>query len=228
MRPPFLAPVHREGWIFVGLFFICSVLLNHLSGFLGTVGFILTGWCLYFFRDPQRVTPTREGLVVSPADGLIVAITSANPPSELGLKEGKWQRISIFLNVFDVHINRIPMDGRIKKSIYYPGKFFNASLDKASEFNERQSLVLETNQKQEIAFVQIAGLIARRIRCDVQENQQVQSGERYGLIRFGSRVDLYVPEKTPILVIEGQKVIGGESVIADFNTKEGSRSGVVR
>ena len=195
---------------------------------MGVVGFILTGWCLYFFRDPQRVTPTREGLVVSPADGLIVAIAKVNPPSELGLKDGKWQRISIFLNVFDVHINRIPMDGRIKKSVYYPGKFFNASLDKASEFNERQSLVLEVKKGQEIAFVQIAGLIARRIRCDVQENQQVQAGERYGLIRFGSRVDLYLPEETPVHVVEGQRVIGGESILADFNSEETSRSGVVR
>ncbi|MBN9343086.1 MAG: phosphatidylserine decarboxylase [Caedibacter sp. 38-128] len=228
MRPPFLAPVHREGWIFVGLFFICALLLNQFSSFLGVVGFILTGWCLYFFRDPQRVTPTREGLVVSPADGLIVAIAKVNPPSELGLKDGKWQRISIFLNVFDVHINRIPMDGRIKKSVYYPGKFFNASLDKASEFNERQSLVLEVKKGQEIAFVQIAGLIARRIRCDVQENQQVQAGERYGLIRFGSRVDLYLPEETPVHVVEGQRVIGGESILADFNSEETSRSGVVR
>jgi len=210
MRPPFLAP------------------FNQFSSFLGVVGFILTGWCLYFFRDPQRVTPTREGLVVSPADGLIVAIAKVNPPSELGLKDGKWQRISIFLNVFDVHINRIPMDGRIKKSVYYPGKFFNASLDKASEFNERQSLVLEVKKGQEIAFVQIAGLIARRIRCDVQENQQVQAGERYGLIRFGSRVDLYLPEETPVHVVEGQRVIGGESILADFNSEETSRSGVVR
>lgn len=228
MRPPFLAPVHREGWIFVGLFFICALLLNQLSNFLGVIGFILTGWCLYFFRDPQRVTPTHEGLVVSPADGLIVGINEVTPPSELGLKEGKWQRISIFLNVFDVHINRIPMDGRIKKSIYYAGKFFNASLDKASEFNERQSLVLEVSKGREIAFVQIAGLIARRIRCDVQENQQVQAGERYGLIRFGSRVDVYLPAETPILVIEGQRVIGGESILADFNSKDSSRVGTVR
>ncbi|MBN9412607.1 MAG: phosphatidylserine decarboxylase [Candidatus Paracaedimonas acanthamoebae] len=228
MRPPLLAPVHREGWIFVGLFFICALLLNQLSGFLGVLGFILTGWCLYFFRDPQRVTPTREGLVVSPADGLIVSIIKVTPPSELGLKEGAWQRISVFLDVFDVHINRIPMDGRIKKSIYYPGKFFNASLDKASEFNERQSLVLEVKKDREIAFVQIAGLIARRIRCDVQENQQVQTGERYGLIRFGSRVDIYLPEETPVFVIEGQRVIGGESIIADFNSTESSRSGAIR
>ena len=138
------------------------------------------------------------------------------------------QRISVFLDVFDVHINRIPMDGRIKKSIYYPGKFFNASLDKASEFNERQSLVLEVKKDREIAFVQIAGLIARRIRCDVQENQQVQTGERYGLIRFGSRVDIYLPEETPVFVIEGQRVIGGESIIADFNSTESSRSGAIR
>jgi phosphatidylserine decarboxylase len=228
MRPPFLAPVHREGWIFVGLFFICALLLNQFSSFLGVIGFILTGWCLYFFRDPQRITPLREGLVISPADGLVLSIIKANPPSELELKEGNWQRISIFLNVFDVHINRIPMDGRIKKSIYYPGKFFNASLDKASEFNERQSLVLEVKKGREIAFVQIAGLIARRIRCDVQENQLVQAGERYGLIRFGSRVDLYLPEETPLCVIEGQKVIGGETIIADFNSKESSRFGAIR
>lgn len=228
MRPPVVAPIHREGWIFVAIFGICALLMGMVSTFLGWLGIALTGWCAYFFRDPERVTPVREGLVISPADGIILHIHEANPPKELGLEEGAWKKISIFLNVFDVHINRVPMDGKITKSIYNPGKFLNASFDKASEENERQSLVLETKDHKEIAFVQIAGLVARRIRCDVNESQIVQAGERYGLIRFGSRVDLYLPKDTQPLVIEGQRMIGGETVIADLKSQEPSRIGDIR
>ena len=165
MRIPVLAPLHREGWVFVAIFLACALMLGLISDTLGWIGIILTGWCVYFFRDPERVTPVRSGLVVSPADGVIQAITLANPPQELDLKGEDWTRISIFLSVFDVHVNRIPCDGKIIKSVYRPGKFINASLDKASEYNERQALAMVDPDGHEIAFVQIAGLIARRILC---------------------------------------------------------------
>ena len=228
MRIPVLAPLHREGWVFVAIFLACALMLGLISDTLGWIGIILTGWCVYFFRDPERVTPVRSGLVVSPADGVIQAITLANPPQELDLKGEDWTRISIFLSVFDVHVNRIPCDGKIIKSVYRPGKFINASLDKASEYNERQALAMVDPDGHEIAFVQIAGLIARRILCDVQEGQQVRAGERFGMIRFGSRVDIYLPKNITPLVIEGQRVIGGETVIADFSSQEPERIGEVR
>lgn len=228
MRIPVLAPLHREGWVFVAVFLACALMLGLVSDTLGWIGIILTGWCVYFFRDPERVTPVRSGLVISPADGVIQAITLANPPQELDLKGEDWTRISIFLSVFDVHVNRIPCDGKIIKSVYRPGKFINASLDKASEYNERQALAMVDPDGHEIAFVQIAGLIARRILCDVQEGQQVRAGERFGMIRFGSRVDIYLPKNITPLVIEGQRVIGGETVIADFSSQEPERIGEVR
>jgi phosphatidylserine decarboxylase len=228
MRIPVLAPLHREGWVFVAIFLACALMLGLVSDTLGWIGIILTGWCVYFFRDPERVTPVRSGLVVSPADGVIQAVTLANPPQELDLKGENWMRISIFLSVFDVHVNRIPCDGKIIKSVYRPGKFINASLDKASEYNERQALAMVDPDGHEIAFVQIAGLIARRILCDVQEGQQVRAGERFGMIRFGSRVDIYLPKNITPLVIEGQRVIGGETVIADFSSQEPERIGEVR
>lgn len=228
MRIPVLAPLHREGWVFVAIFLACALMLGLVSDTLGWIGIILTGWCVYFFRDPERVTPVRSGLVISPADGVIQAVTLANPPQELDLKGEDWTRISIFLSVFDVHVNRIPCDGKIIKSVYRPGKFINASLDKASEYNERQALAMVDSDGHEIAFVQIAGLIARRILCDVQEGQQVRAGERFGMIRFGSRVDIYLPKNITPLVIEGQRVIGGETVIADFSSQEPERIGEVR
>lgn len=228
MRIPVLAPLHREGWVFVAIFLACALMLGLVSDTLGWIGIILTGWCVYFFRDPERVTPVRSGFVISPADGVIQAVTLANPPQELDLKGEDWTRISIFLSVFDVHVNRIPCDGKIIKSVYRPGKFINASLDKASEYNERQALAMVDPDGHEIAFVQIAGLIARRILCDVQEGQQVRAGERFGMIRFGSRVDIYLPKNITPLVIEGQRVIGGETVIADFSSQEPERIGEVR
>lgn len=228
MRIPVLAPLHREGWVFVAIFLACALMLGLVSDTLGWIGIILTGWCVYFFRDPERVTPVRSGLVISPADGIIQAVTLANPPQELDLKGEDWTRISIFLSVFDVHVNRIPCDGKIIKSVYRTGKFINASLDKASEYNERQALAMVDPDGHEIAFVQIAGLIARRILCDVQEGQQVRAGGRFGMIRFGSRVDIYLPKNITPLVIEGQRVIGGETVIADFSSQEPERIGEVR
>jgi phosphatidylserine decarboxylase len=228
MMQHFTPNIHRDGWIFIAIFAFCALVLSLMAESLGWIGAILTGWCVYFFRDPERVTPVREQLIISPGDGLVQAIVEASPPDEMDLKAGKWLRISIFLSVFDVHVNRVPIGGKIIKSVYHPGKFFNASLDKASEHNERQVLVVETKDKKEIGFVQIAGLIARRIRCDVEEGQEVKTGERFGMIRFGSRVDVYLPKGTAIQVIEGQRVIGGETVIADLTSNEESRKGEYR
>ena len=220
--------IHREGWVFVAVFAVIALVLGMVADVLGWLGFVLTCWCAYFFRDPDRIVPTRSGLVVSPADGVVQRICQAVPPDEMGMKKGKYNRISIFLNVFDVHINRTPIAGKVIKSYYVPGKFLNASLDKASEENERQCLVVETEDKAEVGFVQIAGLIARRIRCDVSVGQALETGERFGLIRFGSRMDIYLPEKVTILVSEGQRMISGETVIADFQSEENNRTGVKR
>lgn len=210
-------PIHRDGWKFIAAFAVISLSLGFLSRELGWLGVILTGWCVYFFRDPDRVTPLKEDAIISPADGVVCGITETQPPKELNL-EGTFTRISIFLNVFDVHVNRIPLNGTITKSIYHPGKFFNASLDKASEYNERQALVVET-AKHSVVFVQIAGLIARRILCEVTEGQHVKAGERFGLIRFGSRVDIYVPQGISPLVMVGQRMIGGETILADLSSQ---------
>jgi phosphatidylserine decarboxylase len=208
-------PIHKDGWKFILIFAFVSLVLAYVSSELGWIGALLTGWCVYFFRDPDRVTPQAEGAVISPADGVVSAIGESLPPKELGLEgEEKWTRISIFLNVFDVHVNRIPLEGVITKSVYHPGKFFNASLDKASEYNERQSLMVQTASGQSLIFVQIAGLIARRILCEVIENQQVKAGERFGLIRFGSRVDVYLPQGIAPQVLVGQRMISGETILA--------------
>ena len=214
-----LCPIHPEGWRFVGIFAFIALLLAQLHPALGAVGFVLAMWCIYFFRNPQRVTPERLGCLVSPADGRIVAISDQLPAPELGLSESVHTRISIFLNVFDVHVNRLPTSGMIKKVFYHPGKFFNASLDKASEHNERNTLIIETPEGLLIGCVQIAGLIARRIRCDVKEGDQVKRGQVYGLIRFGSRMDIYIPKDADILVLKGQRVIAGETLLAQFFQK---------
>ena len=184
---------------------------------------LVTAWIAYFFRDPARVTPLREGLVVAPADGRISAIERVRPPTELGLGEAQRLRVSIFLSVFDVHINRSPVAGRIARSIYVPGSFLNAALDKASEENERRGLVIATAGDSEIAVVQIAGLIARRIVTFVNEGDSVGAGERFGLIRFGSRVDVYLPPGRGSLVAVGQRAIGGETVLADLRAEEPER-----
>ena len=226
-----LTIVHPEGWRFIGIFGVVASILyllgNQIGHFWGDIGFILTAWCVYFFRNPERVTPTRPGLIVSPADGKIVAIKEVTPPKELMLEGGPRTRISIFLNVFDVHVNRIPIEGTIIQSLYHPGKFFNASLDKASEHNERQTLGIEMDDKKDLAVVQIAGLIARRIRCDVGEDEKVSSGQRYGIIRFGSRADVYLPIGVNALVVEGQRTVGGETVLADLESVEDNRQGAI-
>lgn len=228
MKPPILAPVHREGWVFVSIFLALTLVLFWICDALGFLGLVLTIWCLYFFRNPQRVTPIRDGLVISAADGFVQAIRETTLPPELrdGDDQTTYWRISVFLSVFDVHINRIPINGTILKSHYHPGKFFNASLDKASEHNERQSLLLAADHDQTpVGVVQIAGLIARRIRCDVGVGEKVQTGFRYGLIRFGSRVDVYIPIHHVPFVIEGQRVIAGETVLADLLSSEPRRLG---
>ncbi|RYE06364.1 MAG: phosphatidylserine decarboxylase [Rickettsiaceae bacterium] len=212
--------IHREGYIFIISFAAVTFLLASFSTALGWIGFTATMWCAYFFRNPERITPIDDNLVISPADGIVQSISESIPPAELGLGDELMTRISIFLNVFNVHVNRIPIAGKIRALHYNPGKFFNASLDKASIHNERQSVLLETKSGHNVIFVQIAGLVARRIVCDLEEGSEVRSGERYGIIRFGSRADVYLPLKTAILVSVGQTAIGGETVIANFEIKK--------
>lgn len=215
-----LPKIHKEGFLFVGIFLFITFLLSLISCVLGYIGLILSAWCVYFFRDPDRVVPLQEGLVLSPADGVVHIIEeNAETPEEMDLPKGNWTRISIFLNVFNVHVNRVPTEGKIIRSIYHPGKFLNASLDKASKENERQSLVVETADKVQVGFSQIAGLIARRIRCDIREGDEVKTGQRFGLIRFGSRCDIYLPGSVAPRVIVGQKTIAGETVLGDLKGK---------
>ena len=192
------------------------------------VGGILTAWCAYFFRDPVRHTPIREGLVISPADGIVQMISKAVPPSEVEMPIEALTRISIFMNVFDVHVNRSPVDGQISGLGYRPGAFLNASLDKASEENERQVVKITMADGMEIVLVQIAGLVARRILCWVEREQPIRVGERFGMIRFGSRVDVYLPEGVSPLVVVGQKAVAGETVLADMKSDEAQRKGNAR
>ena len=219
--------IHPEGWRFVVIFSFISFVLAFFSQFLGWVGFILSCWCFYFFRNPKRVTPTREGLLISPADGKVVLITDIVPPKDWGMGDEPRTRISIFLNVFDVHINFIPISGVIKKVIYHPGRFFNASLDKASEFNERNTIVMDSGAYGDLAFVQIAGLIARRIRCDAMVGDDVTAGSSYGLIRFGSRVDVYLPKGAQPHVCIGQRMVARETILSDLKSDEPQREGCV-
>ncbi len=215
MTPKVLCPIHRAGWPFIAIFAAVTILLWWLWLPLGLAGVVLTLWCAYFFRDPPRVTPVRDGLVVAPADGRVSQVTSATPPRELGLGEKPLPRISIFMSVFDCHVNRSPVSGKVEKIVYQPGKFFNADLDKASVDNERNALVI-TIPGGRIAVVQIAGLVARRIVCFVRMGQPIGAGERFGMIRFGSRVDVYLPEGVPPLVAVGQTATAGETVLADL------------
>jgi phosphatidylserine decarboxylase len=219
--------IHPEGWRFAAIFGGVTLLLFLLSPILGWMGVILTLWCFYFFRNPTRVTPNRYGLIVSPADGKIVAVQEVVPPADWDMGSEVRVRISIFLNVFDVHLNRIPIKSQVRKVLYHTGKFFNASLDKASEHNERNTLILDINNEQDIAVTQIAGLIARRIRCDVKPEQVVETGELFGIIRFGSRTDIYLPVGVASLVIEGQRMVGGETVLADLMSDETARQGSI-
>ncbi len=223
-----LVPINREGYRFIAIFAVVTFFLFQWMEPLGWIGVVLTAWCAYFFRDPERTTPTREGLVISPADGVVQMIERAVPPEELGMGDDARMRISVFMNVFNVHVNRAPMDGTITKVCYRPGKFLNASLDKASEANERQSIRMTTTGGKDIAFVQIAGLVARRILCDLKEGEEVKAGGRFGLIRFGSRVDVYLDEGMAPLVLPGQLTVAGETVLADGASDEPQRHGEVR
>lgn len=218
-----LAPVHRDGHKFLAIGLGLTLLFFLLWPPLGWLLALATAYTAYFFRDPDRVTPLREGLVIAPADGKIQLIERVRPPAELGLGEAERVRISIFLSVFDVHINRSPVAGRIARAIYIPGLFLNAALDKASEDNERRALVIAMPGGDEIAVVQIAGLIARRIVSFQGEGANVGVGERIGLIRFGSRVDLYLPPGRGTLVAVGQRAVGGETVLADLRSQEAER-----
>jgi phosphatidylserine decarboxylase len=190
---------------------------------LGWIGTLLTLWCALFFRDPARVTPVRDGIVVAPADGRVSMITQAMPPAELGLGDKPLPRVSIFMSVFNCHVNRSPATGKIERIAYRPGVFINAELDKASEDNERNSLVIASANGR-IGVIQIAGLVARRIVCFVREGQSIGAGERFGLIRFGSRLDVYLPDGTKPLVSEGQTAVAGETILADFRLSDSGRT----
>jgi phosphatidylserine decarboxylase len=218
-----MVPISPEGYPFIGAFALASLLLFWLWTPLGWIGTVLTLWCVLFFRDPPRVTPVREGLVVAPADGRVSQVTTAPPPHELGLGSTPLPRISIFMSVFDCHINRCPVAGTVENIVYQPGKFFNADLDKASADNERNSLVIATAGAR-VAVVQIAGLVARRIVCFVRVGQPVGAGERFGMIRFGSRLDVYLPEGVAPLVAVGQIAIAGETVLADLRVPDAGRA----
>lgn len=213
---PVLVPIHSAGYPFIAGFAGATLLLGLLWSPLLIPGGLLTAWCIYFFRDPPRVTPQRAGLVISPADGIVLPHVQAAPPPELGLGETTRTRISIFMNVFDVHVNRNPVSGRLRHLAYHKGRFLNASLDKASVHNERNALCIELPDRRDIVVVQIAGLVARRILCDLREGHSLNQGERFGMIRFGSRLDVYLPEGVAPLVSPGQRMIAGESVLADL------------
>jgi phosphatidylserine decarboxylase len=218
-----LTPIHPEGYPFIGGFALASLVLFWLWPPLGWLGTVLTAWCAYFFRDPVRVTPIAEGVVVSPADGRVSLVVNAVPPPELSLGNRPLPRVSIFMSVFDCHVNRSPVTGRIERIAYTRGKFLNADLDKASEDNERNALVIESGAAR-IGVVQIAGLVARRIVGWVKDGQDIGAGERIGMIRFGSRVDVYLPTGTMPLVSVGQTALAGETVIADLGTLASGRS----
>jgi phosphatidylserine decarboxylase len=211
-------PIHKEGYKFILIFAIATALLAMLSNFLGLIGLVATLWCIFFFRDPERIIPVEENVIVSPADGVVTRVEySVEAPEELGYGKKKFNKISVFLNVFNVHVNRVPVSGKITKVIYRPGKFLSANADEASIENERNAAIVKTKNNLEIVFVQVAGLVARRIISELKEDQEVTIGQRYGIIRFGSRADIYLPEAVEIKSLVGQTMIGGETIIAKIN-----------
>ena len=220
--------INNDGWRFISIFAAATALLAIIWLPLGVIGLILTVWCYYFFRDPDRVTPQIKDVVVSPADGTVQMITRVAGPEELGLNNKTFNRISIFMSVFNVHVNRAPASGKIIRKAYIKGKFFNATLDKASKDNERQMLAMRTDCGKEIAFVQIAGLVARRIICYAKDGQQYQAGERFGHIRFGSRLDVYLPTDIEPQVCVGQTMIAGETILANLKSDAPRVEGVVK
>ena len=214
----YIPSIHKEGKVIVFGAFVIMILAFMMSGTLDLIFAMPALLCAYFFRDPERVTPSGDNLVISPADGIVQQIVEIYPPDELQMEKIEMKRISIFLSVFDVHVNRIPVSGIVKGVVYKPGKFINASLDKASNDNERQAILIETDyEKKDVIVVQIAGLIARRIVCDLQKDMNVDSGNRFGIIKFGSRVDLYLPKNIKVRVLVGQKMIAGETIVADLS-----------
>lgn len=234
IKQTMFTPTHKAGWPFILGFAIVSIILSLIWNGFALIGLVLTLWCVYFFRDPIRSVPVREGLVVAPGDGRVTQIVEAcQLPIELRAdgtsdtdEDGDYTRISIFLSVFDVHVNRSPVSGLVKKVVYKPGVFLNAGNDRASLENERCAALIKLNNGKELGVVQIAGLVARRILCDLAEGQEIRKGERYGIIRFGSRMDIYLPEGVSPLVSLGQRMIGGETVLADFNSTEAAREAV--
>lgn len=207
-------PLHREGYRMLAIAVIITMLLILVNKILGVIGFVLTVWVYYFFRDPERYPINDDSFLVSPADGVISLIVNVRGPKELNMENKEFQRVSVFMNVFDCHVNRVPVSGKINEIFYKPGKFFDASLDKASEDNERNLIKYSNKSGKTFAIVQIAGLVARRIVCEVKEGQNLNQGERIGIIRFGSRVDLYFDNDYKLLAKQGQTVVAGESLLA--------------
>ncbi len=211
-------PIHKEGYKFIIIFALITIIISLLSSKLGLIGLVLTLWCIFFFRDPERVIPVEEKIIISPADGVVTLLEKGvSAPDDLGFGDKKWNKISVFLNVFNVHVNRVPVAGTITKVSYKAGKFLSANDAGASSENERNSVVVKTKDGTEIVFVQVAGLVARRIVSDIAEGQEVKTGDRYGIIRFGSRADLYFPDNVEIKAAVGQTMIGGETIIAKLN-----------
>ena len=223
-----LPNINKEGWKFFGIFAGITALLAMVWEPLGVIALVCTVWCYYFFRDPERVTPEIEDVVVSPADGIVQMITKVKAPEELDMGDEEFTRVSVFMSVFNVHVNRAPAEGTIGKAVYVPGKFLNASLDKASKDNERQLLTIKTAGGREIVVVQIAGLIARRILCFAKPGDKYKAGERFGLIRFGSRLDVYLPAGVEPLVCVGQTMVAGETVMANLSSGAKAVKGVIR
>ena len=205
--------LHKEGYRFLAIAAAVTFILLLISNFFGIISFIVTLWIYYFFRDPERFSINDKNYLVSPADGVISQITEVNGPIELGLEKRKFKRVSIFMNIFDCHVNRVPCHGKISQIFYTPGQYINASLDKASEENERNYVKIKSSSGEELILVQIAGLVARRIVCDVKENEEIKQGDKFGMIRFGSRVDLYF-ENYQLMVRQNQKTVAGETIIA--------------
>ncbi|GAA6177157.1 phosphatidylserine decarboxylase [Sulfitobacter pacificus] len=219
-------PMHNEGRKFVAIFAAITAVLFFVWEPLFWLGVGATIWCYYFFRDPVRVVPQQDGLVISPADGVVSLIEDVVPSPDLGLGDTPLTRVSVFMNVFNCHVNRAPVAGKVVNIVYRHGKFLNASLDKASEHNERNSLTIETEEGARIGVVQIAGLVARRIVCFVQEGSQLGAGHRFGLIRFGSRLDIYLPKGVSPLVSVGQTAVAGETILADLRDPTRQRPGI--
>ena len=212
-----LVPVHPAGWPFIFIFVVGSILVTMLWSPFILPGTLLSLWCVYFFRNPVRTTPVTDNFVVAPADGRVLSVGETELPEDLDLPAGEWRRVAIFMNVFDVHVNRAPVAGQITSTSYHKGAFLNASLDKASEANERQNITMQTHAGQPVGIVQIAGLVARRILLEAGVGDRLAIGQQFGIIRFGSRVDLWIPASTPVLVMPGQRTVAGETVIADLS-----------